>query len=220
MPVAAKTDLFRDQPFARLLHGRMIFRNAGFTQADRGNRRVPHRRKAGLDANVIRRLVLQPFQFTSGADDGRMIVRIAERFQRDERIEHRGENRGQTVRPFEAFEHPLLGLLERAFAEGVNVVLRKPLGELVQLVEPDEKIAQGESLRVGGQRQVALVVALRVQLAECDVVRRARRLEMIDDRQRHEHRPRPGTQLPEIEVKPFSDEDDFARDRRHVSPRE
>ena len=149
-----------------------------------------------------------------------MIVRIAERFQRDERIEHCGKNCGETVRPFEAFEHPLLGLLERAFAERMNVVLREPLGELVQLVEPDEKVPPGEPLGVRWQREIAFVVAFRIKFVERDVFRPARRLEMVDDGKRHEHGARPRTHLPEIHVKPFADQDDFAGNRRHVFPGE
>ena len=109
--------------------------------------RVPHRRETGLDAHAVLGFVLELLQFAFGAQDLRMIVRIAQGFQRDERIEHRRENRGQAVRAFESFQHPLLGLLQGAFAEGMNAVFREPFGELVQPIQPEEKIAPGEPFR-------------------------------------------------------------------------
>ena len=110
------------------------------------------------------------FQLVLGADDLRMIVRIAERLERDERIEHRRKNRGQPVGAFKAFEHPLLGLFQRAFAERMDAVFGKPFGELVQPVEPEEKIAPVKSFRVGREREVAFVDALGIKLVEVDAV--------------------------------------------------
>ena len=78
--------------------------------------RVPHRRETRLDAHAVLRLVLELLQLVLGAHDLRMIVGIAQRLQRDERIEHRRENRGQTVAALEAFQHPFLAFLQRPFA--------------------------------------------------------------------------------------------------------
>ena len=41
---------------------------------------------------------------------------------------------------FKAFQHPLLGLFQRGFAERMDSVLGEPFGELVQPVQPEEKI--------------------------------------------------------------------------------
>ena len=42
---------------------------------------------------------------------------------------------------------------------------------------------------------------------------------MIDDRERHEHRPAPGAHLINIHAEPFAQQDDFARNRWHIFPR-
>src|SRR3989454_12749117 len=63
----------------------------------------------------------------------------------------------------------------------------------VQPVEPDEKVAPGESLGVRWQREIPFVVAFRIEFVERDIFRPTRRLEMVDDGKRHEHRARPRT---------------------------
>jgi len=52
----------------------MIFRDAGFMQADGDDGRVPDRREARFDAHGVVSFVLQFFQFLRGADDLRMVV--------------------------------------------------------------------------------------------------------------------------------------------------
>ena len=39
-----------------------------------------------------------------------MVIRIAQRLERDERVEHAGKDRRQPVRALEPLQHPLLGL--------------------------------------------------------------------------------------------------------------
>ncbi len=76
-------------------------------------------------------------------------------------------------------------------------------------------------MRIAGQGEIALVIAFGVQFFERDgCLERAGGFEMVDDRQRHEHRAAPGTHLPEIHVKPFADENDFRRNGGDVIPGE
>ena len=105
-----------------------------------------------------------------GANDLRMVIRIAKGLEGDERIEHRRKDGSQAIGAFEAFEHPLLGFLERAFAKRMNLILSEPFGEFVDAVEPQEKVTPGESFRVGRDRQIALVDAFGEELVEVDVV--------------------------------------------------
>ena len=197
----------------------MIFRNAGFVQANGDDGRVPDRREARFDAHVVVGLVFELFQFVRGADDLRMVVGIPERLERDERVEHRREDRRQAVRAFEAFEHPLLGLFERALAERMDFMLGKPLGEFVQAVEPEEKVAPRKRVRVGREREVAFMDAFGIKLVQIHV-HRAGGFEMVDDGQRHEHGARPVAHVPEIHVEPFADEQHLAGNGRDVFPRE
>ncbi len=122
--------------------------------------------KHGSMRTLVFRLVFELFQLMRGADDLRMIVGIAQRLQRDERIEHRRENRRQAVAALEAFEHPLLAFLQRRFAERMDAVLRKPFRQLVQPVQPQEKIAQRNLFRVGREREVAFVDAVGIKLVQ------------------------------------------------------
>ncbi len=84
-----------------------------------------------------------------------------------------------------------------------------------------KKLRTREPFRVGREREVAFVHAFGIQLVQVDpVLRRARRLEMVDDGQRHDHPARPVAHVPEIHVKPFADEQHLARNRRDIFPRE
>ncbi len=197
----------------------MVLRNAGFVQANRDDGRVPDRREARLDAHVILRFVFELLQFVCGADHLRMVIGITQRLQRNERIEHRRKNRGESVAAFKAFQHPLLGLFERGPAERMDFMFGKPFRQLVQPIQPQEKIAERNLFRVGREREVAFVNAFGIKLVQIHV-HRAGRLEMVDDGQRHEHGARPVAHVPEIDVKPFADEQHLARNRRDVFPRE
>ena len=149
-----------------------------------------------------------------------MLVRVAQGLERDERIEHRRKNRRQTVRPLEALQHPLLGFAQRPFAERMNLVFGEPLGEFVDPVQPQEKVAPAHPFRIGRHPQISLVEAFGIKFIEGDVVfERAGGLEVIDDRQRHQHRAAPGTHFIEVHVEPLADQDHLARNGRHVIPR-
>src|ERR1043166_4726190 len=158
--------------------------------------------------------MLQALELVQGANDFGMIVGIAESLECDERVQHRGENGGESVATLKTFEHPSLGFFQRAFAERAKAVL---LDKLKQLIEPKKKVAPGESVRVGRWREIALVIAGWIKLVQIDV-NFSSRFEVIDDGQRNEHRPRPIAHLVEVYVKPFADENDFARNRGHVVP--
>ncbi len=217
-PVTAETDLLFHEPFGGAFERRMIFPKPGFVQANSDDGGVPNRREARFDAHVVVSLVFEFLEFAFGADDFRMIVGIAERLECDERVEHRRENRGQSVRTFEAFEHPAFGVFERAFAKGVDVVLGEPFGEFVEAIQPEEKVAPGKIVRVGREGEVAFVVAFGIKFVQIHV-HRARGLEMVDDGQWHEHGARPVAHLPEIYMKPFANEHHLARDGRDIFPR-
>ena len=197
----------------------MLGGNAGFAQTYRDDRRVPHRRKTRFDAHTVSGLMLQPFQFALLALENRMVALVTERLQRDNGIEHRWKNRRETVATRKAFEHPLLTALQRRLPKRMNAVFRKPFRQFVQPIQPEEKIAERDLFRVGRQCEVALVDAVRIKFVQRDVDR-ARRLEMVDDRQRHDHAARPVAHVPEIHMEPFADEQHFARNRRHIFPRE
>jgi len=103
----------------------------------------------------------------------------------------------------------------------MNAVFREPFREFVQTVEPEKEIAEGDAFRIGLESQVALMHAFGIKFIQIDtVIDFVRGLVVVDDGQRHEHRARPVAHLPEIDVKPFADQQHFARNRRDIFPRE
>ena len=124
----------------------MIRGHAGFVQADRDDGRVPDRREARLDADAVVGFVFELLQLAFRAQHLRMIVRITQRLERDQRIEHRREKwRPGRREPSKRSSIHCSAFLQRAFAERMDAVLGEPLGELVQPVQPEEKIAPRKS---------------------------------------------------------------------------
>src|SRR4051812_35253745 len=115
-------------------------------------------------------LMLEPLQFAFGARDLRMIIWIAQRLERDQRIQHRRKNSRKPIAAFQPLDHPLLGLFQRAFPEGMNFVLREPFGKTVYPPDPQKEIPQREPLGVEWQRQIALVIALWIELIQINVL--------------------------------------------------
>ena len=119
--------------------------------------------KTRLDPHPVGGFVFEALEFSGGPDDFRMIFRVAEHFEGDEAVEHGRENRGQAVAALQAINHPLLGLAEGAFAEGMHVVFGEQFGKLVQLIQPQEEIAPRKPLGVKLQGEVAFMKPLRVE---------------------------------------------------------
>ena len=152
-----------------------------------------------------------------GPDHLRMVVGIAQGDERDERIEHRREDRGQAVAALEALEHPGLGPFEGPFTEGMQALPAHPLGEFVEPVQPQEDVPQREVEVARAEGLIQFPLAVGVELVEVDLHLPCRP-EMVDDGQRDDHGPRPVAHLPEVDMEPFADEEHLARDGGHVVP--
>ena len=61
------------------------------------NRGIPNGREAGLDAEILRIIDEEPFEVPDRLLEKRIVIRITEGAHCDDRVEHRGENGGQTV---------------------------------------------------------------------------------------------------------------------------
>ena len=108
-------------------------------------------------------------QLMRGADDLRMVVGITQRLERDERIEHRRENRGQAVGPFESFEHPVLGHFSRPVCGTDGCCARaNHSASLCRRSSHRKKLRTVNLFRVGREREVAFVDAFGIQLVEVD----------------------------------------------------
>src|SRR5690349_6232135 len=91
-------------------------------------------------------------------------------------------------------------------------------GELVELIERKEKISPRKSLWIAWQCQIALVETVFVKFVQGHTDF-ARRFVMIDDRERNDHAAAPIAHVPEIYVKPFSNEQNFRRNCGQIFPR-
>ena len=111
----------------------------------------------------------------------------------------------------------MFGFGESEFAEGMEAIPCRPFGEFIQLVEPEKAVAQTEIEVARAKGFFQLPFADREKFIEIDS-EPARGPKMVDDSQRHEHGTGPIAHLPEIDVEPFSDEQDFAGDRRDMVP--
>ena len=117
------TNLFGEHPVNSLDHARIVARHAGFAQRVNRLRCIPHRAHAGRHAEGglghfrrSRLLDAQLFKLVAGADDLRIVFRIAKAAQRDDGVEHGGINGAEAVGHFEALKHPRLGSLHRKLA--------------------------------------------------------------------------------------------------------
>src|ERR1051325_5365475 len=199
----------------------MISRNARFVQANIDYGGVPNGRETWFDPNAILVLVLELLQLVLGPANQRMVIRIAKRFECDERVEHRGKDSRQTIRPFEPFNHPLFGFSQGAFAEWVNAAFGEPFRKFMEPVQAQKEVAPGQSLGGGRECEIAFVNAFGIKFVEANVVfKPARRLEVVNYRERDEHRTAPGAHLVKIYIEPFSQQNDFAWNRRNIIPRE
>ena len=122
--------------------------------------------RAGLDADVVLGFVRQLIQFLLAPADQRMVVRVAQSLEGDHGVEEPGKIAAKPSLPSKRADHPFLRLFEGAFAEGMDVAPGKMFGEFMHAVQPDEKIAPGEALRIAGQHQIALVKAVRIKLLQ------------------------------------------------------
>src|SRR5438270_8727070 len=98
-----------------------------------------------------------------------MIFGITENAKRDQTIEHRRINCGESVTPLpDSLEHPAFRFLERAFAHRANL---KRMQNLQNIVEPEKEISPGPKFFAAGQTQVALFGADWIQLVKLLVAR-------------------------------------------------
>ena len=146
-----------------------------------------------------------------------MTVRIAERLESEDRIQHRGKNRAESVAAFaDVFEQPRLADAQRAFAERLDLERAQALQ---QAVAAEEKIRPRESRLAPARAEVGLLGAGGVKLVQREFRRQvARGLEVVQDRERDEHRARPRAHLINVEEEPFWKQQHLRRDGRQMLP--
>ena len=217
-PVAADADFLRREPARGALDRLALGGHAAFAQRDEIDRGVPHGRETRLDAEVARVIDEQALEVALRLGVKRVVVFVAERFQRDERVQHRGKNRAEAVAALaHALGHPGLRAGERGLASGFP---RELVEELEDGVAGEEKIRPRQAPAFPAQPEETLLRADGIQLMELLVGgERAAGLVVIEDGQRDEHRPAPRGHFVDREKEPLRHEDHLDRDGGEILPR-
>ncbi len=165
----------------------MIFGNAGFAQADRHDGRVPHRRETRLDAHVVFGFVFELLQFVRGADDLRMVVADSRApSSAMSELSIAGKIAARPSLPSKRSSIHCSHFFSAVLRNGWMLCSANHSASLCRRSSHRKKLRQRNLFRIGRQRQVAFVDAFGIQLVQIHL-HRARRLEMVDDGQRHDH---------------------------------
>ena len=136
----------------------------GFRQRDNVDRGVPNRRHARLDPEIFRIVDEQYGKIFCGFRIDWMILGVAERAQCNERIQHCGEHRRQSVAPFaDPLQHPALSFFQSAFAHRAPAEFGH---DLQSVIRAQEKISPGKKTRVARERKVLVLGAEGIQFME------------------------------------------------------
>ena len=195
----------------------MICRQSRFRERDDVDGRVPHRRKARLNSKIFRVVDKEAFEIFRRFLINRIVRGIAQRAQRDQTIQHRRKNSGETVTAFaDALQHPTLRFLQCAFAHGTE---SKRMNQFQKIIDAQKQIAPGPETLAARQTEILVLSAERIELVQLFHARQfARRLEMIDDRERDQHRPAPGRHFVNVKRRPLRQQNHFHRNRRQILP--
>ena len=120
----------------------MLGGETGLGERDNSDRGIPDRRDARLNPKVLGIIDEKAFEIAQRLLVERMILRIIERAQGDDRVQHRRENRREPVAPLaDPLDHPAFRFLERALAQDPEV---HRFDQFERAIGTEEKVAPGE----------------------------------------------------------------------------
>src|SRR6266446_7581192 len=168
----------------------MVRRNTGFGQRDDVDRRIPNGRETRLNPEILRIIDKQPGEIFLRLGVNWIFLRVTQRTQGNQRVQHRWKDRGETVTSLaDAFEHPALGCLQRTPSQRTNA---QRLQKFEGIIESEKEIAPRPELFAARKPQIALLGAERIELMQLFFARKnPTRLEVIDDGERDDHGPAP-----------------------------
>ena len=134
-PIALVPHFLGQQPVHRLQQPRIVLRNSRLAQCVDRLRGVPHRRHARLHPEGRRRIIqlsirivdAQLLELVHRANELRIVLRVSQAGQRNNRIQHGRIDRAKPVGHLEARQQPLLCLLQRHLAQRPDVNALKPV---------------------------------------------------------------------------------------------
>ena len=114
-------------------------------------------------------------------------------------------------------QHPALCFFKGAPSQRAN---SKGAQEFKNVIEPKKEIAPGPKGLTAGQPQIALLGAERIEFVQLLFARQnSSRFEMVNNRQRYEHRAAPRRHFTNVKRRPAREQHHFHRDRRQIFPR-
>ena len=213
LPVADRAHLLLQNPVRALYHPRIVRRHPRFAQCKQGISRVPDRRFRGLHPERIFFLDTQLFEFIERADDLRIIQRVAQAAQRDDRIQDRWIDCPQSITHLEARQHPLFRLPESDGAQRANMHALSPVRQPIQ---SQEKISPRDQPLGPVQMHARLIAPAHKQFLDPHLIwNLLERLLGITHGKRHQNGPRPRGNLVDIEPEPVRKQHDLRGYRRH-----
>ena len=218
-PVPAHAHLFAREPSGGAADFVALRIDAARGERDQIDGGVPDRREAGLDAEILRVIDEEAREVPLGLDEERVIFRIAQRLEGDERVQHRGENRSEAVAALaHALGHPPLRAFQR---EAAPHFPREALEVLEHPVAGEEEVRPAQARAGPSAAQVGVLGADGVELVELlPGGERARGFVVIEDREREEHRAAPRGEFVDVEEEPAREEHHLDRDGGQELPRE
>ena len=194
LPVARHQHLAIDHPVTGALQLSMVGRQPALDQRVDREGGVPDRRRAGLIVELVAVLDHERLDLLELSHHERMIVRIAEQPQREDRVGHRRVDPAQTARDREPLLEPHARRVDRALAQRAR---REALPDLEAVVDRDEEALPeeappGEGLGHARKAEARSLPRLRPQLVEGQVRwQPLHRLAVHQDEQRDHDRARP-----------------------------
>src|SRR5262249_20480574 len=89
------------------------------------------------------------------------------------------------------------------------------------VIKTEKEISPGPEAFAARQAEIALFGAKRIELVQLLVTgQRTRRFEMVDDRERNQHRPAPGRHFVDVKRRPCGQQNHFHWNGRQIFPRE
>ena len=128
-PIALAADFLVEQPIRRRRSDCVL--GIGLRQGVSADRRVPHRREAGLEEEAVAIIHHQVVEVAQRFHAQRIVLGEAQDIQRHHRVHHRRIDRAQPVGVVQALDHPVLGLLDGAAAHRLAAAALPPLQQLV-----------------------------------------------------------------------------------------
>ena len=124
--------LLLQNPVGAFHHAGVAARNSSLPQRKQGISRVPYWGLTGLHAKFVAIFNAELFKLIHRTNDLWIVQRISQAAHGDNRVHDRRIDTSQTITHLEAFQHPLLSLLQRNRTQWTNMHRFKPVRHAIK----------------------------------------------------------------------------------------